>query len=80
MKLAFIGNSNWDIYTDDNGRLSSIPKPGNDASSSHFGDKHHILKLMRQGYFNDTATDAGLELMEGLHTRIFPDGVKFLSF
>lgn len=80
MKLAFVGTSNWDIYDDGNGRLSAIAKPGSGASNSHYGDRDHIKRLMDHGYFNDTPTEYGLELMEGLHTRVLTNGVRFLSF
>jgi hypothetical protein len=80
MTLVFIGSSNWDIYDGGKGRLSAIPKPGVDAGSSHFCDRDHIKQLMNQGYFNDTPTEAGLELMEGIHTSFCPNGGKFITF
>lgn len=80
MKLAFIGTANWDIYDNGNGQLSAIAKPGNSAGNSHYGDRNHIKRLMDMGYFTGTATEHGLELMNGLHTRLMPNGVKFLSF
>ena len=80
MKLAFIGSSNWDIWDAGNGRLVAIPKNGNDASGSHFGDRHHIKRLINNGFFNDVATDHGLEIMHGIHTKILPCGGKFVSF
>lgn len=81
MKLAFIGSANWDLYVNDKGRIKAIPKPDKqDCGSCEFGDKWHIKRLMQQGYFNDTPTDAGLELMEGLHTILFGNGARLLSF
>lgn len=66
---AFIGTANWDIFLHkDSGSLSAIPKPGNSASKSGYGDKHHVKKLMEEGYFADTPTEAGLELLEGLYS------------
>lgn len=72
---VFIGDANWDIYADDNGKLYSIGKAerrGSDGANmdTWFGDRDHIRRLIDKGYFNDTPTDAGLELLSGLHSSI----------
>jgi len=71
LTLAFIGDSNWDIYVDANDKLYAVGKEecrGKDGSNmdSHFGDKEHVKRLMQKGYFNDEPTEAGLSLMSGL--------------
>lgn len=77
MTLVFIGDANWDIYADDKGQLRAVPKPENpDCHETHFGDRNHIRRLMQQGYFNDEPTEAGLELMSGLHTRFYRMGTE----
>ena len=75
--LVFIGTANWDTYAQPDGRLWAIPKA--DCLGCHmspFGDRHHILKLMRKGAFDDAPTAAGLALMEGLYSQIItpPNG------
>lgn len=55
--------SNWDIYADKKGTLYSIARPESGASNSYFGDCNHIRNLMRKGYFTDTLTTYGAELM-----------------
>ena len=57
-------SSNWDIYADKKGTLYSIARPGSTAESTYFGDKHHIKNLIRQGYFHNTLTDYGRQIME----------------
>jgi len=72
--LTFIGDANWDLYAQPDGRLWAIPKP--DCLGCHmspFGDRHHVKRLMDKGYFTSTPTDAGLALMEGLYTRLVTD-------
>jgi hypothetical protein len=85
MKLAFIGSAHWDLWVDLKGKLWAIPKPTiSGCKASHFGDKHHIKRLMERGYFNDVPTDAGLALLEGLHNRVIhpgtPKSFAFLGF
>lgn len=81
LRLAFIGDANWDIYADENDSLYSIPKQDACPScqASCFGDKEHIRRLMSSGYFSDQPTEAGLELLEGLHSKCFTSlsGKKF---
>jgi hypothetical protein len=72
LKLAFIGDSNWDIYANADGKLFSVGKPerrGTDGRNmdTHYGDKYHIRRLMDKGYFDGIPTEVGLELMSGLH-------------
>lgn len=83
--LAFIGTCNWDLWVCEDNKLHSIPKDENpDCKPSAFGDKNHIRRLMSQGYFSDKPTEAGLKLMNGLHSKICTqhDGKQFtiLSF
>jgi hypothetical protein len=71
LTLAFIGEANWDLWVGKCGNLTAIPKPEiTGCKSSGFGDKHHIKRLMHKGYFNDVATEVGLELLSGLHNRL----------
>ncbi len=70
LKLFAIGGNlkddfcdNWDIYADTNGRLYSIPRKGSGCQGTHYGDINHVKNLMRQGYFRDTLTPYGFELM-----------------
>lgn len=37
----------WDIYASDDGRTAAVAV-GEDRLSSHFGDRHHLIYLMRQ--------------------------------
>jgi hypothetical protein len=82
-RFAFIGDANWDLYLSPNNPkyLRSIPKPNANKSvcGSTFGDKHHILKLIRMGFFESVPTEVGLEFLNGLHSSIFAheDGSKF---
>ena len=49
MKLLFTGTSNWDLFLDDNGKtIWSMSKDGNKSGNSYFGDKNHIIRLIRQ--------------------------------
>jgi len=57
-------SDNWDIYADKEGTLYSIARPGTSCQNSYFGDCRHISRLMRQGYFRDTLTEYGRELMQ----------------
>lgn len=57
--------NNWDIYTDKKGTLYSIARPGTGCRGSYFGDVNHIKNLIRQGYFKDTLTQIGVEMMKG---------------
>lgn len=84
-QLAFVGDANWDLWVDNDGRLSSIPKPEiTGCKSSGFGDKYHIKRLMSKGYFRCVPNEVGLELMSGLHSKIItPENGKpfvMLSF
>ncbi len=83
-KLIFIGSVNWDLYVDSKGSVWSIPKPDACPSTKHswYGDKYHLLKLMRESGGEchlGEVTEHGLELLNGLHHRILPDGY-FLTF
>lgn len=74
MQKVIIGTANWDIHADQKGRLWSIPKPEiKGCESSGFGDKYHIKKLMANGIDQGQFTEAGLELMAGLHSVIHTD-------
>lgn len=82
MKKAFIGNSDsFDLFLDKNGRtLWSVPKATTTGcTETRFGDKNHVLKLMGEGYFDDTPTESGLELLAGLRSVLYTDsyGNKF---
>ena len=71
LNLAFIGNSNWDIWVNKRGFLWSIPKAGiTGCSTSFFGDKRHIKQLISNGYFDETPTEVGLELIAGIKSFI----------
>ena len=70
LKLFAIGGTpedsfcnNWDIYADSKGTLYSIARKGTGCGNSYFGDCDHIRHLMRKGYFHDTLTDYGKQLM-----------------
>ena len=72
--LVFIGDANWDLYAQPDGRLWAIPKPDClGCYMSPFGDRDHVKRLIDKGHFNSTPTDAGLALMEGLYTRLMTD-------
>lgn len=62
--------TNWQLHVDPQGKLWSIPiVPG--AQSSSFGDKQHVLRLMRAGQFDcSRLNEAGLTLFEGLCHRL----------
>lgn len=55
--------SNWDIYADKKGALYSIARPNSGCGSTIFGDCNHVKNLIRQGYFSDTLTEYGRQLM-----------------
>lgn len=55
--------NNWDIYADKKGALYSIARPNSGCGSTFFGDCNHIKALIRQGYFHDTLTEYGRQLM-----------------
>lgn len=79
-QLAFIGSANWDIYLGFDGNLWAVPKPEHpDCHETYFGNRDHIKKLMANGWFDDEPTEVGLALMEGLQSRLLPNG-HFLSF
>lgn len=74
MTVVFVGTANWDIYKDNHDRLWAIPKPEClGCYTSGYGDKHRIRTLMSKGYFSYTPTAAGLELMQGLCSRLMTD-------
>lgn len=74
LKLIVIGDANWDLYANDNGVVWSIPKPQHpDCKSSWYGDKYHLLKLMRRGDTLGKITEDGLEFLSGLHHQLMPD-------
>ncbi|MEZ9616602.1 hypothetical protein AB4425_17120 [Vibrio sp. 10N.261.51.A1] len=81
MKRIFIGTANWDLYVDDNLRVWSYPKPDvcTSVKSSFFGDRNHLLRLMQQGGDLGEITEAGLELLSGLHHCFMP-GWNWLKF
>ena len=80
LTLAFIGNSNWDLYVSKGGNLYSISKDWCNKGDSHFGDKHHIKRLMSNGLFSvRIPTEAGLELIGGLTSAIM-DNCTILKF
>lgn len=81
MELAFVGTSNWDIWVEPKGVLWAVPKPDKSGcKTSYFGDKHHIKRLMQQGYFDYQPTEAGLELLVGLQNRLIqPDNGKHFA-
>ncbi len=81
LRKVIEGDSSWNIFADENDKLWAIPKPDSCKStqSSTFGDKKHILKLMREGNNIGVFTEAGLELMSGLTTVFLPKG-HFLTF
>lgn len=78
MQLAFVGTCNWDLYLNQTGSLYAIPKPNapKDCRSTWFGDKNHVRNLMQELYFDDTPTDIGLALLEGLSSRFPPLNTK----
>lgn len=57
--------NNLDIYADKNGTLYSIARPMSGCGNSIFGDCDHIKYLIRKGYFHDTLTTYGRQMMEG---------------
>lgn len=72
---VFIGDANWDIYANNEGKLYSIGKAerrGTDARNmdTMYGDRNHVRRLIDRGYFDSTPTEAGLELMSGLQSVI----------
>ena len=52
--------SNWTLFGDPaDGHIWSIARPGQGASSSWFGKSDHVRRLIREGHFHDTLTEAG---------------------
>jgi len=56
--------NNWDIYADKKGVLYSIARPKSTCSSTIFGDRNHIKRLIKQDCFSYTLTDYGKQIME----------------
>ena len=54
---------NWDLYADEGGTLYSIARPNSTCDSTIFGDCRHVKSLIKQGYFSDTLTEYGRQLM-----------------
>jgi hypothetical protein len=81
LKLIFIGTDSWDLYASNTGTVWAIPKPLSCPSvkKSYFGNKHHLLKLMRSGDDLGEITQDGLEFCCGLHHRFLPT-FNLLSF
>ncbi len=81
MKCIFIGTDNWDLYVDENLKVWSYPKPDvcPSVKTSFFGDKHHLLRLMRNDVSLGEVTESGLELLNGLHHQLMP-GWNWLKF
>lgn len=80
--LIYSTASLWDIYLMPTGRLESIPNIRGrrmGAERASYGDRNHLLALMREGYFNEANyrnfTEAGLEYMQGLSCSILPRGL-----
>jgi hypothetical protein len=76
LKKAFVGDSNWDIYADEDGKLYSVGKAelrGSDGANmdTFYGDKNHIRRLMDRGYFSYPPTEVGLKLLSGLCSVMF---------
>lgn len=75
-KLIFIGgqHDNWDLYADSNGKVWAVPKPTACPSTKtcFYGDRNHLLRLMREGHDLGQATEAGLEFMSGLFHQFMP--------
>lgn len=66
---ASTNNSNWQLCADTQGKVWAVAiNPG--AKTSFFGDKRHLLNLMRQGHLNEQFIDAGIEFLSGLHNRL----------
>ena len=66
---------NWDIYANNEGKLLAKAKPSKlVCKDSYYGDKHHLLKLMKEGYFKwEAITEAGLEMFQGIHSALMTD-------
>ncbi|HAV1497629.1 hypothetical protein [Vibrio parahaemolyticus] len=81
MKCIFIGTDNWDLYVGQDGRVWAYPKPDvcRSVKTSFFGDRNHLLRLMRQGVDLGDITDDGLELLNGLYHCFMP-GWYWLKF
>ena len=85
MRLLFTGDSNWDLYLDDNGStIWSISKDGNEKGNSFFGTKAHIKRLIER-YTHDAVdfidshqpTELARELFSGMaHHLITPERNK----
>lgn len=79
LKLIFIGDANWDLYECD-GTVWSIPKPEHtDCKTTWFGNRDHLLRLMRENIELGEITEDGLNFLSGLHNRLM-DGWTLLSF
>lgn len=52
--------SNWTLFGNPaTGIIYSVARPGQGASSSYFGKADHVKRLIREGHFSDTLTEAG---------------------
>ena len=74
--LCFVGTANWDIYSTASGGLVALRKDGDTRGDSAYGDKHHIRRLMANGWFNDVPTEQGLAFMQGLYSCIYHMGTE----
>lgn len=64
---------NWQLHCDTNNMLWAVPiVPG--AKLSQFGNKQHLLRLLRQGTFDlNRLNEQGIALLSGLCHRIVGD-------
>lgn len=74
-QLIFVGDSSWDLYADQNGTVWAVPKPEACPSTKtcYFGNRSHLLKLMRSGDDLGEITEAGREFLSGLYNRLMGD-------
>ncbi|OEE38294.1 hypothetical protein A1QO_02635 [Vibrio genomosp. F10 str. ZF-129] len=84
LKCIFIGTANWNLYADSEGTVFSIPKPDSCPSvkQSWFGNKDHLLRLMRESGTETLGqvTEDGLEFINGLYHRLMPSSSPWLKF
>lgn len=60
--LVAVGDSNWDYYANDAGRLASIAKvPG--CRSTMFGDALHLYRVLMTGTCKHVLTEYGRKLL-----------------
>lgn len=72
--------TNWQLFAAENGKVWAIAIVAG-AKNTLFGDKRHLLSLLRQGSMNIQAfNEQGLEFLAGLHNRLIgspKDGNEF---